>query len=539
MLLAGCIPGGPPTPEQVSDQFAETIEPAWEVKVDGIFGEPVVRDGLVFAYAVDESDGMRLEVRSLEDGELVWEHVAAPGGAYANPILESGSSASRSYPFPPIRPMVIERPGDGDEDQLVVVFFERDIVSDSIRPDNFLHVADARTGDPLEVTFEPYDELEFRPYGLHDDGAVFANMLDPGRVCGESVICFQATDGDAINGTAMITLDVAALVLEYTPAFIPERDLTVIPEWGGGYANVLTDASNLLARYEDGQLVWETDFETLFGDPRTAPASYIDFVQVGDLVLIQGYQSILETLDPELPHTLELDFAASRTLIAVDPDTGEVIWRAPGTDMLCSAVHQRPIEDDAPTIPVCVATAGSFVFDLTDAIMLDQADLEASIAELTVADGSIGWEVPEAGETAIANVGRLLDVVWAARGDHTVVAPVDTTAEEGEEFTGGVQLVDLATGDAVPIADDAQLVCKMEREDVALEFEGSTFASGINPLTSGYPAGWYHFPCGIDGIEGGDWSKGAVRVAGYPEAGGEGNLVVLPTEGGLVAFDIG
>jgi hypothetical protein len=550
LLLAGCIPGGPPTPEQVNDQFNESIKPAWEVDVDGIFGEPVVREGLVFAYAIDDTDGMRLEVRSLEDGKLVWDHVASPGGAYANPLLEAGDSASRAYPFPSIRPIVMERAADDGEDgpqQLVVVFFERDIPeNDSIRPDDILHVVDARTGDPLEVTYEPFDEFEFRPYGMLDDGNVFLNALDPGRNCGDGRICFLGSDAETSEATAMVTLDVEKLVLEYTPAVfpVPAEGVTVIPDFGAGYASLLTDTTNELAKYEDGQVVWQVDFETIFNSGVTPPA-YIDFVEVGGLVLVQGYNALRETLDPALPHTLDLDFVASRTLAALDPDTGEVAWRAPGADMLCSSVHERTIAKDANTIPVCLATAGSFRYDLDSESMLEQEDLVASIAELKVADGSIGWEVPEVGETALANVGRLIEAVWASRGDLTVVAPVDSTTEEGEQSTGDVQLVDLTTGDALPIDNDAQLVCKMEREDVLPEFEGSIFSGGGNPIATGYPAGWYHFPCGTDGIEGGGWSKGAVRIAGYAEIGGDdeggdnGEVVVLPTEGGLVAFEVG
>lgn len=545
LLLAGCIPGGPPTPEQVVDQFAESIEPTWEVEVDGIFGEPVVRDGLVFAYAIDEKDGMRLEVRSLNDGKLMWDHVASPGGASANGFLQSKDAASRPVPIPAIRPIVMERPGaaEDDESQLVVVFFERDIPDfDSILPDDILRIADARTGKLLEVTFEPFDEFEFRPYGMLENGDVFANPMDVGRPCGEHRICFLGTDAEETGAYAMMSLDVAALVLEYTPVVIPAPpdNGTVFPAWGAGYAKLLTyDYQTFLAKYVDGQVAWQVDLEALFDDPRMSPSDFVDFVKVGDLMLVQGYQTIRETLDPALPHTLDLDFVTSRTLVAIDPDTGEVIWRAPGVDMLCSAVHQRPIAADATTIPVCHTSAGSFVFDLSPEELTEYTDLEASIAELTIADGSIGWEVPGAGETAIANAGRMLEWTWAARGDRAVVAPLDSVDASAEGTTGEPQLLDLATGNALPIADDAQLVCKMEREDVLPEFEGSILARGANPIATGYPAGWYHYPCGTDGVEGGDWSKGAVRIAGYPEAGGDSTLVVLPTEGGLVAFDVG
>jgi hypothetical protein len=543
LLLAGCIPGGPPTPEQIKDQFAESIEPAWEVKIDGIFGEPVIRGGLVFAYAIDEDDGMRLEVRSLDDGELVWEHVASPGGTSANGFLQSKDAASRPIPIPAIRPIVMERPGaaDDEEPQLVVVFFERDIPEDgSFLPDDILRIADARTGELLEVTFEPYDQFEFRPYGLLDDGDVFVNPLDAGRACGEHRICFLGTDSST-DAYAMITLDVAELVIEYTPAVIPRptEGETVYPGWGIGYASVLTDAyETFLVKYVDGQPAWRVGLDALFDDSRTSPSDFVDFVEVGDLVLIQGYQVIRETLDPALPHTLDLDFATSRTLIALDPDTGELVWRAPGVDMLCPAVFERPIAADATTIPVCHTTGGSFVFDLSPEELTEYTDLDASIAELTIADGSLGWEVPDVGENSTAYLTRMLGWVWAARGDLTVIAPLNSVDASAQGTTGEPQLLDLSTGEAMPIADDAQLVCKAEREDVLPEFEGSSLARGANPIATGYPAGWYHFPCRTDGDQEADWSKGGVRIAGYPETGGDGKRVVLPTEDGLAAFDL-
>ncbi len=432
--------------------------------------------------------------------------------------------------------------GEGDEAQLVVVFFERYIPGpeeDLLVPDDLLRVADARTGDLLEVTYEEYEEFAYRPYGTNDDGDVFMNTQTPGHPCGDGLLCFSATDGDDSDATAQLTLDVESLELSYTPAVIPASENTTITDTSFGYATVLTDESSLLGRFEDGELLWQVDYGTLFDVERTSPPDFIDFTEVGDLVLIQGYQPIVETLDPELPHTLDLDFATSRTLIAIDPATGEVVWRVPGADMLCTAVSERVIAKDATTIPVCLATAGNFVYDYDSEVMIDQTDLEASIAELTVADGSIGWEVPQAGEIAIANLGRLLDPIFASRGDYAVVAPVDSTVDEGEDATGDVQLVHLTDGEAVPMVEDATFVCTTERDDVELEFEGSAFSAGLNPLTSGYPGGWVHFACDDEGEPIDTWSRGAVRVAGYPELGGDGTRFVLPLDGSLVAFDLG
>lgn len=528
LALTACV-GGPPSAEDIAAEFATPIEPVWEVDVPGLYGEPVLRDGVVLAYAVDDEVGMRLTAHVLDDGKLLWEHTSSPGGAYANPLLLSANAASRPYPLPPIAPLIIEAGEDGTP---AVVFFERDTDNDSgsLSPDDFLRIVDLESGEPLEVTLPEFDPeaFTFEPLGLTDDGDVFLNTYTPGYACGDGLVCWLTTFAESSNGSGygVVTLDPATLEVTYDEPFIPESEDTVSTEWGLEFARISGEGIEI-ARYRDAAEVWRASVGDLFDVERTSPPAYVDFAQVGDLVLIQGYQPLLETLDPGLPHTLSIDFVSSRTLIAVDAETGEVVWRVPGGDMLCHAVRERAIPADATTIPICLATAGSYVFDLEAEQMADQEELVASITELTVADGELGWEVEGAGVVSIAHTGRLLNITYAARGDLAVVDDPEA------EIT---QLVDLTTGSATPMPEeDAFYVCKAERPDVELEFEGSVFAGGANPITTGYPAGWYHFACDDEGTEADVWTKGAVRVAGYPT--GE-NRVVLPLEGSLVAFDL-
>jgi outer membrane protein assembly factor BamB len=527
LTLTACV--GPPSPESIAAEFATPIEPVWQVDVPGLYGEPVIRDGVVLAYADDDEVGMRLTAHSVDDGELLWEHTSSPGGAYANPILTAWDAASRPYPLATIEPLVVET-GTGEDAAPAVVFFERDVETDSIRPDDFLRVADLRTGELLDVTLPEFDpeEFTFEPLGLTDGGEVFANVHSPGYPCRDGLYCFVTTFAESSDGSGngVIVFDPATLEAHYEEPFIPETDETTIVEWGLEYVRVLADDTEI-ARYRDGERVWQVATTELFDDGRTSPPEYVDFEQVGDVLLIQGYQGLLETLDPDLPHTLSVDMVDARTLVAVDPETGELLWRLPGGDMLCHAVRERPLAADADGIPICLATAGSFVYNIGTDEIDDEEELVASIAELSVADGEVGWEVEGAGTVAVGHASRLLDVTYAARGDLTVV-----DIAESEE-TG---LVDLRDGGWYPIPlDDAGFVCKAERPDVELEFEGSVFAGGSNPITTGYPAGWYHFACDDTGEESDVYTKGAVRVAGYPA--GE-KRVVLPLEGSLVAFDL-
>jgi outer membrane protein assembly factor BamB len=527
LTLTACV--GPSSPESIAAEFATPIEPVWQVDVPGLYGEPVIRDGVVLAYADDDEVGMRLTAHSVDDGELLWEHTSSPGGAYANPILTAWDAASRPYPLSTIEPLVVET-GTGEDAAPAVVFFERDVETDSIRPDDFLRVADLRTGELLDVTLPEFDpeEFTFEPLGLTDGGEVFANVHSPGYPCRDGLYCFVTTFAESSDGSGngVIVFDPATLEAHYEEPFIPETDETTIVEWGLEYVRVLADDTEI-ARYRDGERVWQVATTELFDDGRTSPPEYVDFEQVGDVLLIQGYQGLLETLDPDLPHTLSVDMVDARTLVAVDPETGELLWRLPGGDMLCHAVRERPLAADADAIPICLATAGSFVYNIGTDEIDDEEELVASIAELSVADGEVGWEVEGAGTVAVGHASRLLDVTYAARGDLTVV-----DIAESEE-TG---LVDLRDGGWYPIPlDDAGFVCKAERPDVELEFEGSVFAGGSNPITTGYPAGWYHFACDDTGEESDVYTKGAVRVAGYPA--GE-KRVVLPLEGSLVAFDL-
>jgi hypothetical protein len=527
LTLTACV--GPPSPESIAAEFATPIEPVWQVDVPGLYGEPVIRDGVVLAYADDDEVGMRLTAHSVDDVELLWEHTSSPGGAYANPILTAWDAASRPYPLSTIEPLVVET-GTGEDAAPAVVFFERDVETDSIRPDDFLRVADLRTGELLDVTLPEFDpeEFTFEPLGLTDGGEVFANVHSPGYPCRDGLYCFVTTFAESSDGSGngVIVFDPATLEAHYEEPFIPETDETTIVEWGLEYVRVLADDTEI-ARYRDGERAWQVATTELFDDGRTSPPEYVDFEQVGDVLLIQGYQGLLETLDPDLPHTLSVDMVDARTLVAVDPETGELLWRLPGGDMLCHAVRERPLAADADGIPICLATAGSFVYNIGTDEIDDEEELVASIAELSVADGEVGWEVEGAGTVAVGHASRLLDVTYAARGDLTVV-----DIAESEE-TG---LVDLRDGGWYPIPlDDAGFVCKAERPDVELEFEGSVFAGGSNPITTGYPAGWYHFACDDTGEESDVYTKGAVRVAGYPA--GE-KRVVLPLEGSLVAFDL-
>ena len=66
-----------------------------------------------------------------------------------------------------------------------------------------------------------------------------------------------------------------------------------------------------------------------------------------------------------------------------------------------------------------------------------------------------------------------------------------------------------------------------------LEFQGSVFVSGSNPIALEYPSGWYQFPCDQDAAPATAWTKGAVRVGGIPV---DDTHVVVITEEGLSGF---
>lgn len=537
LTLAACVPA-PVTPESVAAEFATPITPAWEIDVPGIYGELVVRDGVVVAYADDEEVGLRITAHDLESGDLLWEHTASPGGAAVYSLFLSRDAAMRSYPVPTITPLVVET-GSGEEARSVVVFHEREIPDESsINPHDFLRAVDVRSGEAVEITtpgVEP-DDYAFEPVGITEDGGdVWADTLYPVMPCGDEpgTLCWPSEDAVAWDGAGLIRLDPATLELRYEGGYLPETGETLIPEWGFGFAQELPDEDTLVTRFVDGERAWALTDEELFGHWRSSPPDSVPFTRIGDIVLIQGYQPILETLDPEIGHTLSIDVVEARTLAAVDADSGEVLWRIPGGDMLCHAVHEREIAPDAEEIPICLAHTGGYVYDLVDEQYQEATNIDASIAGISVADGEILWEVEGAGNVSVNNVTRLIDATYSARGDLTLVDAADEEAESS--IAEG--LVDLTTGEWYAAPEGSTFVCRMEREDVPLEFEGSIFGGGANPFGNDYPGGWYHYPCDETAEETDTWSKGAVRVAGYhdPESPGR---VVLPTLDGLVAFDL-
>lgn len=535
LLLTGCVPSGPPTLDQVNAEFAQPIDPSWQVDVDGIYGEPAIADGMVAVYAQDDEVGLRLEVHSASTGKLLWKHTASPGGAWAAPLFEETNSASRAYPTPTIQPLVVQR-GTGDKARWVIVYFEREITHGSIVPDDFLRVADLATGKEQKVTIPGFDpNVDYLDSArITEDGELAFNPYSPGWVCGDGpTICFDDMD------QGYVRLDVGSLEVSLTDRVVPDDDLDYTIGFGQGYYSAYTDDDLDLVRIKDQSVLWDVPTTDLF-DQGMSPPEFVDFVHAKSLLLVQGYRSILTNTD--LDNQLSLDYAESRRVAAVDPDTGERSWLLEGGDQFCYAVAQYNAPVDATVRPMCLATAGSFSYAPTTGKMLDQTDVEASIVGVNVKDGSIEWEVKHAGEQSILHVARELDAVFASRGPFASVPAAPKKPG----------LIDLSDGKVAQSPDKATFVCKSERNGVDLKFEGSAFVGGLNPIALEYPAGWFAYPCDlkdaaaagplINGKDPGDvelpdvaWSKGAVRVAGYPA--GDGRVVLL-TKTGLAGFTL-
>jgi hypothetical protein len=143
---------------------------------------------------------MRLEVHDTKTGELVWKHVASPGGSWGAPILTNSDSISRLNPIPAITPFIVTR-GTGDKAKPVVVFTERVITEEQmILNDDILHIADLRTGDPLELTAPDDEDGMWSPDGTaytDDDGNILVSSYSPFYLCGEGpTVCAE----DRSNG---------------------------------------------------------------------------------------------------------------------------------------------------------------------------------------------------------------------------------------------------------------------------------------------------------------------------------------------------
>lgn len=529
LALAGCVQG-PPSAGQVADEFDDVVKPAWSVDVPGIFGQATVSGDLVAVYAQDEKDGMRLEVHDTATGELLWQHVASPGGAWGAPLFSETQSASRPYPIPAIAPFVVTV-GKGDKAKPVVVFTERVLTeTNEIYNPDILHVADLRTGEDRELTAPGYEEYESpfaAPY-VDDDGNLIISPYSPYRVCGdEPTVCLEDGQG------GFYRIDVANGEVTQTDPEFDKYDGTTgyQRDYGPEYVQLVGDeveaaGDTLIAKLDgSGGEAWRLGADDLFGEGRGSAAELRDFELAAGVLLIQGYRSIVQNTDYG---TLEYDYEQSRTLAGVDPDTGEVLWTAEGVDALCFAVDRGPRGSKATVIPVCHATKGSFLYDIDEDRMVKEVDPEVSVAGLDVTDGSLTWEVAHAGDQAILEHGRQIDAVFAS-GTALAVVDTATRAKKGPM----IELLDLASGTATPMPEKSSYLCESERDGVKLKFQGSVFTSGSNPIALEYPAGWYQFPCDEKAAPATTWTKGAVRVGGYPAAE---NRVVVVTEKGLAGF---
>ncbi len=530
-LLSGCVPGllGAPSGssemslEQAAAELAEPIEPDWEVDVEGILGEPAILGDAVAVYSATEvEDSMQLHVYSLTTGELLWEHAASTAGEYTPPLFEETQSVGRTYPIPTLTPLVTWRDG-GDkavERQAVVVYFERVASEGSLSGNEVLHVADLETGEDLPVTVPGYDFAEDFLYSVREDfedpEVIVATPKSPGRLCGDGpTFCFdEPADG-------YITLDVGALEAAVTEPVVPADGVTYSPEWGAGYAHVVTaETEEAIARLDDGTLLWQRLSHDIFEDDRTSPPGITEFRPAQDLVLLQGYQQIQVT--PELGNQFDLDYAASRTVAALDPQTGETAWTLPGGDQLCYLLADAPRDPDAAVQPMCLATGGSFSYTLETDTMIESEDPVVSVVGVDVSDGSIVWELEHAGDQSVLGQARQLETVFDSRSTFAA-AVIDDEAG----------LVDLSDGSWQPAPDDAGFACTSERPGILPTFSASVFASSTNLIALEYPAGWYSFACDDDAEAVSSWTVGAVRTAGY-DAGDDRRVLV--TEGGLAGF---
>lgn len=534
-LLTGCVPGlgstdgpggtGGMSLERAAAELATPIDPNWEVDVEGILGEPAILGDYVAVYSATEvEDSMRIRVYSLKTGELAWEHAASTAGEYTPPLFEETQSVGRTYPIPTLRPLVAQRDGGTKttKQQAVVVYFERVAAPGVTDGQEIMHVADLGTGEDLPVTVPGYDLVEdfldsVRP-DFDDPNLIVATPQSPGRPCGDGpTFCFdEPADG-------YITLDVGALEAAVTDPIVPADGVTYSPEWGVGYAHVVTpETEEAIARIDDGTLLWQRLSHDIFEDDRTSPPGITPFRPAQDLVLLQGYQQILVT--PELGNQLDLDYAASRTVAALDPETGETAWTLPGGDQLCYLLANAPRDPDADVQPMCLATGGSFSYTLDTDAMITSEDPVVSVVGVDVADGSIAWELEHAGDQSVLMQARQLDAVFDSR-TRFAAAVIDDEAG----------LVDLSDGSWEPAPDDAGFVCKSERPGILPTFSASVFASSTNLIALEYPAGWYSFPCDADTQAGRTWTAGAVRTAGW-DAGDDRRVIV--TEDGLAAFTL-
>jgi len=449
-LLASCSTAPPTLSEGALDPDT-LIDPAWQVEADIVGGSAATGDGVV-AYERVEG-GLAISAWSL-DGKRLWSEPADPGWMHENDDLQVRAferdgewrvaHLSTSAAGSALRSVIVRDVASGD----IVGGAPGVLALTAPAPCDDDAAALCLVGWDTERRYAPAVTLRF-------DADARAWVPDPDRAQPEGTERLTDRVFHRGEGPASTIGHFAAGVPLWESRIL---DLSGIPGLEGGHG-IREDADGAPT------LLW---FAGQYGEDRTRPLT-------------------------------------DQAVLAVDPTTGEPLWRESGAG-LCGALAHPLVNDPAV---VCRYRSG-IEHDRDHGTFV--TGVEMSMAGVDLATGDELWSVEVDGHSS--------HVMWT-EGRHSAPAGFATV-----HIGGGLHRLDLRTGETEELDEDAVFACDLELGEVELEGSG---------LQLSYDAGSVTLPCDAAGDRVERWSVGAVRSVAWQA---DDTTAIVRTKEGLAAFTL-
>ncbi len=493
LVVVGCAQDPDPEPSPTAVAVGDVAEPVWQVRARAM-SQPQVKDGVAVAYlAVPDPDAPVPEVTSYdtpavpdlltvvawdaETGEELWRHQAVPGSSVGTDSDGIGYG-----------PRIDLTQLDGS---WVVDYLVGDPESDG----TLVASADLRTGE--ETRYGPAVWATSRPYSCDSDW---------------QGVCLTGTfAGEADAHEIQLDLESGTLV----PAPQDPAPANPVPAGAEQLNAGLFYVDGQLGYADDaGEVRWTRPYEDVFV-PGATPDGLSGWVARDDDGLLVGIGSVPTTTAGEY------DASTVMSTVVLSQDTGETVGSAPG--LPCTGSWGS--SDDR--LPVCVET-GTVTVPGDGSNDLTYVDHGRYVVGLDVTSGEQVWRFPAEGDEPVTD-------------DSGLVSPypyVDADTYLVVRWSGPSQVVDMRTGQATSLGDDATLLCWSP-------WDGSTYAA---PFTVGGAGSGTRSHvrdvvevCGLDGMPTeSSWPAYFVKAAFFDDEDGDGEdddgLYVVASPGQIAAF---
>ena len=424
MMLAGCVPGGETTPEddgaaslaqQQLEESAATL--LWQSEDEQASRVQVVED-LVLAY-VREEEQLRVIARDLETGKQLWQRDARPG---ANP-------SGISFKLDSVR----------HQDRPTFAFLEP-VRNNGTR----IVVVDARTGETL-ISWGS-DFWGHRP-----------------EACG-GTWCVEGIDKPTRENHDWQELQLdwdSARWEKYDPADLPTPKPEDARYVGPGLSSTAQrgPGKEQLVFASDGAIQWERPYEEIF-DTRYSSDSGWEWHEVKDPAhtLIGGGS---RSYDIATEDTYVLDWAKDYMTVAVEAQTGKVLWKLAGAQANCGGALSEWVFDARRTVVLCKVERGLGSVSAASGGSREQ-NLTGLQWRAIAVDTWTGRELWSHALPDIKRTQQLLESETRIMPDtQHVVLPLEQ----------GWQAMEIASGTVHQTSEvyDATVLCSLQREYVKLE----------------------------------------------------------------------